>query len=98
MTMRVHFSRSSDSDTFFWVMLSSALGRLVEHQNLGLRRDGAGDHQPLALPAGYAARALRYDRIHAMGIRRMSSAMPVSSAASHASCCDSHGAEITMLE
>ena len=29
--------------------------RLVEHQNLGLRRDGAGNHQPLALPAGYAA-------------------------------------------
>ena len=25
MTMRVHFSRSSDSDTFFCVMLSSAL-------------------------------------------------------------------------
>ena len=42
-------------------------GGLVEQQELRLRRDGPGDHQPLLLPAGDPAAALGYHRIHTHG-------------------------------
>ena len=96
--MRVHFSRSSDSDTFFCVMLSSAL---VASSNIRIFGFGAMARAIISrwrCPPDMPPEPSDMTVFMPMGIRRISSAMPVSSAASHASCCDSHGAEITMLE
>ena len=98
MTILVHLRRPSESDTVFCVRLSSAL---VASSNIRIFGFGAMARAIISrclCPPDTPPAPSEIMVFIPMGIRRISSAIPESSAASHASSRVSHGAEITILE
>ena len=98
MTILVHLRLSRLSDTFFCVMLSRAL---VASSNIRILGFGAMALAIISLclcPPETPPLPSEMTVCIPIGIRRISSAIPESSAASHASSNVSHGAEIVMFE
>ena len=97
-TMRVHFSRSSASDTCFWVLLSRAEVASSKIRIAGLGATACAIIRRCFCPPEIPPCPSEMIVCIPMGISRMSSAIPAISAASQASFIVSYGAEITMLE
>ena len=98
MTIRVHFIRSSDSETCFCVTLSRADVASSNIRILGFGAIARAISSRCRCPPEMPPDPSEIIVCIPIGIRRMSSAMPASSAASQASSSVSHGAEIVMLE
>lgn len=98
MTILVHLRLSSESETVFCVRLSSAL---VASSSISIRGLGAMARAIISrclCPPEMPPEPSEMSVCMPIGMRRMSSAMPASSAASQASATLSQGAEMTMLE
>ena len=96
--MRVHFIRSSASLTCRCVTLSSALVASSKNSTLGLGATARAMRMRWRWPPEIPPAPSDTIVFMPMGMARMSSAIPASSAASHASSIVSHGAATTMLE